>query len=170
MAFHLHENQFGAHKLEWEEIYIALWHTTPKPTSPSISREEEYHSDARFHFPWEAIQQSFPDWIAKKVVERWGVVYTPPQAPLSAVLLLSNPYQARSVYIVLGQCTKERHVTSQRSGRHFVSLYFHRLGSAPSPDDYLEHICEWDHINTWPAGENGTSSLLVIVRQPLSRF
>ncbi|TBU31071.1 hypothetical protein BD311DRAFT_657634, partial [Dichomitus squalens] len=65
VAFHLHKNQLEAHKLEWQEIYIALWHTTPKPTSPSIPIDAEYHSDARFRFPWEAIQKAFPGWIAK---------------------------------------------------------------------------------------------------------
>ena len=73
VAFHLHENRYGAHQLEWRELYIALWHTTPMSPTPSIPTELEYSSAALVRFPWDAVQKAFPRWTLKKVSERFSV-------------------------------------------------------------------------------------------------
>ncbi|TBU51594.1 heterokaryon incompatibility protein-domain-containing protein [Dichomitus squalens] len=139
--------------LRSEELYIALWHTTPKRTAYPIPVALE-HERIRtpFRITADSLRRAF--WTAD---ERINLDSVPTvrfdwdgHVPIAFHLSFSSGRGSvkKGLWLVLGVCD------SVQPGQHYASFHPHPAEESPSADEYLTHSCEWDHISTWPEGQD----------------
>ena len=125
------------------EVYISLWDDSPPNTSlafPAVLGDKRVPTP--FRFTARSLKDAF----------RGGFLESTPKVSYNwdgtnpiAFHLLEQAKQG--TWFVLGVCTVE-------PGQHYASFYFHKANHVSSPNDYLTHHCEWDHISTWPEGKD----------------
>ena len=140
---------WGSVKLGLKELYIALWHTTPKETISSripLALENE-RIRTPFRITWTSLRAVFKDWTLEGV----------PTVPfdwdgnVSIAFTFSRSTQSGKTFtlrVILGVCD----LVQPR--QHFVSFYSHLAREPLSPEQYMTHSCAWDHISTWPEGKD----------------
>ncbi|TBU27926.1 heterokaryon incompatibility protein-domain-containing protein [Dichomitus squalens] len=137
-------------KIRQQEIHIALWHTTPKDTSPPIPVALEHKRfQTPFHITHDALRNTF--------LEPWRLHHAPPVpynwpgTPPIAFHFIRDDLRI-GVQFIIGLCLTE-------PGQHFASFHFYRSDLIPAQDDLLAaHDCRWDHISKWPEGLQGQGS------------
>ena len=129
------------------EFHIALWHITPKNTSPVPVALRHTRIPTPFRMTWETLRDSFGTF------EHGWSLESAPSIPLNWTGTLPVAFHFRyhkfdgnfKAWFVLGLCPSE-------PGQHYASLYFHSSNQSPQSEQYLAHDCEWDHVSKWPEG------------------
>ena len=134
-------------RLGQREFHIALWHTTPKNTSPVPVALGHTRIPTPFRMTWETLHESFGPYEGSWTLENAPSIPlnwtgTP---PIAFHFKHHKSYGDFKAWFVLGLCPSE-------PGQHFASLYFHPSNQSPQSEQYLTHDCEWDHISRWPEG------------------
>ncbi|TBU27931.1 heterokaryon incompatibility protein-domain-containing protein [Dichomitus squalens] len=138
-----------------QEFHIALWHTTPKTTSSPIPVALEHE---RIRTPFRITWEFLSDMLGLAPRTKCNLDTVPivrfdwdGHIPIAFHASFDN-YPGgvilSGIWLVFGVCD------SVQPGQHFARYYDHPSHESPSPDEYLTHSCEWDHISTWPEGKD----------------